>query len=282
MPSPPSRSSVATRFALIATLFMQFTGTPMHAMESPAPEDIAFESSADHSLQRYVQILPAEAKANAEPVAMIALHGHGSDRWQYIKDARGECRGARDVAAKHGMIFISPDYRVNSWMGPLGEADVVQIIAELRRKFGVKRIFLAGASMGGTAALIFTALHPDLIEGVCSENGMADMVGYDGFTEAITASYGGTKAERPAEYKKRSAESHPRAFTMPVAITVGGKDTIVPPPSVRRLAAAITKINPRVLLIDREATGHETSYADTVEALEFVIRSADERKPAKH
>ena len=27
---------------------------------------------------------------------LIALHGHGSDRWQYATDGRGECAGARD------------------------------------------------------------------------------------------------------------------------------------------------------------------------------------------
>ena len=32
-------------------------------------------------------------------IFLIALHGHGSDRWQYIKDPRDECRVARDVAA---------------------------------------------------------------------------------------------------------------------------------------------------------------------------------------
>ena len=59
---------------------------------------------------------------------MLAFHGHGSDRWQFIKDARGECRGVRDVAARFGLILISPDYRAKtSWMGPKAEADVLQI-----------------------------------------------------------------------------------------------------------------------------------------------------------
>jgi len=58
---------------------------------------------------------------------MIAFHGHGSNRWQYVKDERGECKGARDVALKNNMIFVSPDYRAKtSWMGPKAEADVVR------------------------------------------------------------------------------------------------------------------------------------------------------------
>ncbi|MEK7412207.1 MAG: alpha/beta fold hydrolase [Planctomycetota bacterium] len=239
-----------------------------------APEDIDFTSTLDGTVQKYVRILPPGYKVGDQRDALICLHGHGSDRWQYIKLPRGETKGARDTAAKYGMILVSPDYRTNSWMGPKGEADVLQIISDLRSKQGVKRIFLTGGSMGGTSVLIFTILHPELIAGVASLNGMANMVEYDKFSEAIVPSYGGTKAEKPDEYKKRSAELFPHKFTMPVAITAGGKDTAVPPQSVLRLGDALKKINQHVLVINRETTGHSTNYEDTVAAIEFVIKAA--------
>jgi predicted esterase len=63
---------------------------------------------------------------------------------------------------------------------------------------------------------------------------------------------------------------------MPVALTVGGQDTIVPPGSVRRLARKISDLHHKyVLMIDDEAGGHATGYDETVTALEFVIRSAE-------
>jgi len=143
------------------------------------PQDIAFVSRLDGSEQRYVELLPPEFDAMQPRDVVIALHGHGSDRWQFIKDARGECRGLRDVAAEQGVIVVAPDYRARtSWMGPEAEADVVQIIAELKQRRSIDRVFMAGGSMGGTAALIFAALHPDLIAGVCSLNGTANMLEY--------------------------------------------------------------------------------------------------------
>lgn len=239
------------------------------------PQDIAFTAKLDRSEQRYVELLPDAYDATQPCDAVIALHGHGSDRWQFIKDARGECRGVRDVAAERGLILVSPDYRATtSWMGPQAEADVVQMIDELKRRHAIDRVFLVGGSMGGASALIFAALHPDLIAGVCSLNGTANMLEYDQFQEAISASYGGTKTESPQEYKKRSPELFPERFAMPVAVATGGQDTIVPPHSVLRLAKKLKQNGRQVLCIHREEGGHETNYEDTRAAMEFILREA--------
>ena len=133
--------------------------------------------------------------------------------------------------------------------------------------------------MGGTSVLIFAALHPDLVAGVSSLNGMANMIEFTGFPDAVAASYGGDKKQKAMEYRKRSPDLVPDRFTMPVALAVGGKDTTVPPDSVRRLAAKLEKQNKtRVLMIDRPGGGHETNYEDTVKTLEFILKAADEKK----
>jgi len=239
------------------------------------PKDIAFTATVDGSEQRYVRMLPENFDPAKEHHVLIALHGHGSDRQQCVASPYQEFAAARDAAAKYEMIYISPDYRATtSWMGPKAEADLVQIIADLRKQYTIGKVFLTGASMGGSASLTFTALHPDLIAGVCSQNGTANHVEYQGFQDAIAASFGGGKSAVPLEYKKRSAEYWPEAFTMPVAIAAGGKDTSVPPQSVLRLANVLKEKKRPVLLIYRENGGHSTDHADTTAGLEFVIRSA--------
>ena len=239
------------------------------------PQDIAFTAKADGSEQRYVELLPPGFNAADTHDVLLAFHGHGSDRWQFIRDARGECRGSRDMATRFGMIFVSPDYRAKtSWMGPMGEADTVQIIAELRQRHKVGRVFLVGGSMGGTAVLTFAALHPELVSGVCSLNGTANHLEYDKFQDAIAASFGGTKAQVPEEYRKRSAELWPEKFTMPTAFTTGGQDTAVPPQSVLRLAEKLKQAGRKTLLLHRENGGHATTYEDTCAAVEFVLTEA--------
>jgi pimeloyl-ACP methyl ester carboxylesterase len=238
-----------------------------------APRDLEFRSAADDSAQRYVELLPEPFDPAGEAHLLVVLHGHGSDRWQYVRQDRGECRGARDVALKHGMILLSPDYRApDSWMGPAAEADLVQLLREVRKRHRIGQVVLGGGSMGGTSALIFAALHPELIDGVVSQNGTANMVEYDRFQDSIQRWYGGTKQERPDEYRKRSPELAAARLTMPIALTTGGQDTLVPPASVLRLARQLEASQAAVLLLHRETGGHATDYDDTVRAYEFVVQ----------
>jgi len=243
--------------------------------QSAEPREIVFKANIDGSDQRYVELLPPGFNSGEMHDVVLAFHGHGADRWQFIKDARGECRGVRDVAAQFGMIVVSPDYRAKtSWMGPNAEADVIQIITMLKQRHKIGRVFLAGGSMGGTAVLTFTAMHPKLVAGFCSLNGTANLIEYDEFQDAISTSFGGTKTEVPDEYKKRSAELWPERFTMPMAITTGGKDGIVPPQSVLRLVDKLKQSGRQVLSIHRENGGHSTNYEDTCKAIEFILQKA--------
>lgn len=244
------------------------------------PRDIAFTAAVDGTVQHYVELLPVGFDPAQEHHVLVALHGHGSDRWQYVRDNRDETRGVRDVAARWNMIFLSPDYRARtSWMGPKAEADLLQILAEIGHRHKVGKIFLAGGSMGGSSALTFAALHPDLVAGVSSQNGTANHLEYENFQDAIRESFGGSKRDIPLEYKRRSAEYWPERLTMPIAFTTGGRDTSVPPHSVLRLAGILQKLGRKVLLIHREETGHTTNYADTTAALEFVLEAALGRPP---
>jgi len=237
--------------------------------------DVTFVAQVDGTEQKYVLMLPEGfAPADAHDI-LIALHGHGADRWQFVKDPRDECRAARDVAAAHNMIYVSPDYRApTSWMGPKAEADLVQIIDELEAQYRVSRVFLCGGSMGGTASLIFGVRHPERIDGIASMNGTANLIEYAHFQEAIQESYGGTKTQVPDEYRKRSAELWPERLTMPLGITASGQDTSVPPDSVLRLGKALETINRNVFVIHREELGHITAYDNATAILEFVITRA--------
>lgn len=108
----------------------------VNAQEFQSPLDIAFTSKLDGTEQRYVVLLPDNFRSDAPHDLLIALHGHGSDRWQFVNDGRPECRGTRDMAAQRNMIYISPDYRAStSWMGPAAEADMLQMLDELHGRW---------------------------------------------------------------------------------------------------------------------------------------------------
>jgi len=234
--------------------------------------DVSFNAEIDSSEQHYVEIFPVAFDANTEHDLIIGLHGHGSDRWQFATDTRSECSAYRQFAAKYNMIAVSPDYRAKtSWMGPKAEADIVQIIRDLKVKFKIGRIFIVGASMGGTSALTFAVLHSNLLNGVTSMNGHANHLEYENFQDAITESYGGTKVQVLQEYKKRSAEYWPEKLNIPIAFTVSGNDKSVPPGSAIRLADVLKKIKQKVMIINRPDAGHSTNFEDAMIAFEFMI-----------
>ena len=67
------------------------------ALGAVEPRDVAFVAAHDQSEQRYVLMLP-EAFEPARPHdLLICLHGHGSDRWQFAREDRGETRAAREI-----------------------------------------------------------------------------------------------------------------------------------------------------------------------------------------
>jgi pimeloyl-ACP methyl ester carboxylesterase len=239
---------------------------------APVMLDVAFTADCDGTTQRYVVVLPEGFDEKKPHHVLVALHGHGSDRWQFPKNFTDGCTTVQDAAARHNMIMVSPDYRAKtSWMGPKAEADVVQILAEVRKEYQVGKLILTGGSMGGASALTFAALHPELVDGVFSMNGTANHLEYENFQDAIRASFGGTKEEIPEEYKKRSAEYWPERFTMPVGITASGKDTLVPPESVTRLAGTLERLGRDVVFLYDADEGHITKYENATKVLEAII-----------
>ena len=238
-------------------------------------EDVTFTADCDGTTQRYVRMLPKGFRPEEKHHVLIALHGHGSDRWQFAEGTTPTGVAARNAAAGRGMILILPDYRARtSWMGPKAEADVCQIIGCIKEEYVVDKVILCGGSMGGSSALTFAAIHPQLVDGVAAMNGTANHLEYEKFQDAIAASFGGTKSEIPAEYKKRSAEYWPERLTMPVGITASGKDAVVPPQSVLRLAGILEKMDRPVMLIYRKDMGHTSKPEDAQRVIEYVTAQA--------
>jgi len=271
--------SMRTTINIVTCVIGMCIAETVAAQAFQAAEDVRFISRLDDSEQHYVILQPEQFDENTSHDVMIALHGHGSDRWQFVTNTRPECQGTRDMALRRNLIFVSPDYRAKtSWMGPAAEADLLQILDELRKRFEIRDVIISGGSMGGTSALAFAAMHPDRIDGVVALNGTANMVEYPNFAEAIAESYGGTKTEKPDVYRQRSAELFAERLTMPLAATTGGKDQLVPPDSTLRLVASLKKHRSPVISIHRPDAGHGTNYDDTISAFQFVFDQLD----AKH
>ncbi len=243
--------------------------------------DHVFVSDFDGSEERYVLLLPESLASPEGAPLLVMLHGHGSDRWQCIRQDRDECRAIRDMAQRFGLVLLLPDYRAaTSWMGPAAEADLRQILDEWKERHHPEKVILAGGSMGAASALTFSALHPDLVQGVMAMNGIANHVEYTGFQDAIAESFGGNKDAVPEEYIRRSAELQAASLRMPVALTAGARDPVTPPDSIVRLAEKLRSQGTDTLLLLNPEGGHDTNYADACEALGWLFEKTGLCAPA--
>jgi poly(3-hydroxybutyrate) depolymerase len=138
------RADLQHRIILVHLGFMVFTlaclaacvASVSHSQEASSfiVSEESLTAVIDGSVQEYVLLQPKGFQNSHVKTLIVALHGHGSDRWQYIREPRDECRATRDVALKHGMLLVAPDYRARtSWMGPAAESDLQQIIEDLKR-----------------------------------------------------------------------------------------------------------------------------------------------------
>jgi pimeloyl-ACP methyl ester carboxylesterase len=131
--------------------------------------------------------------------------------------------------ARRNAVYICPEYRGNSWMGPAAEADVLDILNLLTMRYPGRRLILAGGSMGGTSALIFASRNPKAVDGVialCPATDPALMFGV--FPEHFVESYGGSPEKVPQVFSDRTSRNRVDALaSLPIAIVHGSADAII-------------------------------------------------------
>ncbi len=170
---------------------------------------------------------------------VVNLHGHGS---------RGDQLFTRpDLRDRHlpffrgkGWGILTPNLRGNAWMGPAAVADLHELLAAVRSMFRVRRFLFVSGSMGGTGNLIYAARHPEDVAAVvalCPATDLAEYVGWlhshpggvrDAILSAILASYGGSPDELPVLYRAHSAMKQAFRLGMPVAVSHGLDDPLIP------------------------------------------------------
>ncbi|MHB9132983.1 MAG: alpha/beta hydrolase family protein [Armatimonadota bacterium] len=230
----------------------------------------SFTAQVDGSRQTYLLLMPPQIET-AETL-VVCFHGHGSHQEQFLTPVIYDDRLGELVrfSQARNLLYAALEYRGNSWMGPLAEADTRQVIAELREEFQPKRVVLVGGSMGGTSVLIYAALHPEGIDGVVSLCPATDTEAFyhealtgplPELSHAIQASYGGTPEEVPEEYHRRSSRRHADRLTMPLMISHGDADALIPVSHSRALVKRLTDIGAPVQYTEIPGGDHDAPIA---------------------
>jgi pimeloyl-ACP methyl ester carboxylesterase len=214
---------------------------------------------------------------------LICIHGHGSrgDQLFVRQDVRDLWLPAFRQA---GLSLATLNLRGNAWMSPAAVHDVAAVLDYLRATFGAKRFLFASGSMGGTANLIYAVCRPQDVAGLVALCPATDLAGYYAWcrartepgvlheiANAIEQNYGGPPAGRGDVYHAHSALRHAARLTMPLFLSHGDADAIIPVAEARALVQAI---GPRPTFFYEELPGghHDTPLTSMPKALIWVLR----------
>jgi len=201
-----------------------------------------YESGVD-GVQDWALLLPGK---NSH-LWIIVIHGHGAagDQLYTHRDTRER---SLPVFLKSGGGILTINLRGNSWMGPAAAVDMHALVGFLRVKYGMRKSIFCSGSMGGTCNLIYGALYPEDVSGIIARGAASDPATYFQWCRqrgkpilreiaaAIKNSYGGTPSDTPETYRKHSALLNADKLVMPVFLSHGGADTIIPVEQSRTLA----------------------------------------------
>jgi len=164
---------------------------------------------------------------------ILHFHGRGGSAERSNLHAP-EFSEFRRLAMERGYIVAVPGYGSDCWMNAEAEDITLECIRFLRQRLAIdpKRFYVLGCSMGGGAALTFSARHPEMISAICDIFGVTDFERFykAGFyNKSIGAAFGGSPDEKPEVYQERSAISHIDVLkSKPLLVIHGDKDDCVP------------------------------------------------------
>jgi pimeloyl-ACP methyl ester carboxylesterase len=219
--------------------------TPMRGDAYPAGTQRITYTSALDGVDDWALFLPGDPGRNT----IVYLHGSFSHADQIFtrKDVR-DFWLTRIRSGRHNLLAVN--MRGTSYMSPAATADLTDLLDYCRAQLGCQRFVLLGGSGGASSAMAYAVLHPEKIHGVVAM-GMCDILERLNFArrsnnpvlqklaKTVFAAYGGTLEEKPDLYRARSVLAHTDRLTMPVILTMGEADPLIPVAETRKIAAAM-------------------------------------------
>lgn len=200
----------------------------------------AFDGARDWAL-----FLPGEPHRNT----IVYLHGSFANADQIF--TRQDIRGfwlSRITNGGHPLLSVN--MRGTSYMSPAATADMTDLFDHARSEFQCENFVLLGGSGGASSALAYAVLHPENVHGVIAM-GMCDILARLEFArksdntvlqelaKCVFSAYGGPPEKRPQLYQDRSVLRHLDKLSMPIVLTMGENDALIPVVETRKIASAM-------------------------------------------
>lgn len=245
---------------------------PMKIDPDPRVQQRSYRFQDTNEDLAYTLFVSSRVKKDKPAPLIVALHGFGGDS-NFI--VRGKLI---DLAEEGGYIVVGPmGYNVAGWYGSpvivmgggtevtpanlreLSEKDVLNVLDMARKEFNVDpdRTYLMGHSMGGAGTLFLA--------------------------QKYAGQWAAAAAIAPAAFMMQPVQKDILApiqqARLPLMITQGADDNVVPPTNTRTWAVAMDELNlADHRYIEMEGRDHGTIIADSMPAI-FEFFDAHRRTP---
>jgi predicted peptidase len=242
---------------------------PMTISADPRVQQLSYHFADTNEEMKYTLYVSSKVQKDKPAPLIVALHGFGGDSNFIVRDK------LVDLAEAGGYIVVGPmGYNVAGWYGSpvivmgggtevkpanlreLSEKDVMNVLDMIRKQYKIDpdRTYLMGHSMGGAGALFLA--------------------------QKYAGQWAAAAAIAPAAFMMQPTQKDILApiqkARLPLMITQGDKDNVVPPTNTRTWAAAMDELKlPDHRYVEMEGRDHGTIIADSMPAIfEFFAAHA--------
>jgi predicted peptidase len=243
---------------------------PITLEPDPRVQQKSYHFTDTNEEMKYTLYVSSKVKKDTPAPLVVALHGMGGDSNFIVRDR------LVDFAEEGGYIVVGPmGYNVVGWYGSpvivmgggavdppnlreLSEKDVMNVLEIARKEFNVdpNRTYLMGHSMGGAGTIFLAQKYVD--------------------------QWAAAAAIAPAAFMMQPTQKELLATIgkagLPLMITQGGEDNVVPTVNTRTWAEAMKELNlPNHRYVEKPDCDHGTIIADSMPDI-FAFFAAHTRK----
>lgn len=242
---------------------------PMTIAPDPRVQQKTYAFAPTGEEMKYTVFVSSKVKPGIPAPLIVALHGYGGDSNFIVRDK------LLDLAEEGGYVVVGPmGYNATGWYGSpvivlgggpvdpnlteLSELDVMTVLAITRKQFDIdlNRVYLMGHSMGGAGAIFLGQKHSEV--------------------------WAAAAAIAPAAFMMQPMQKtllgHFKDAKLPLLITQGDKDPVVPPENTRTWAKAMDEVGLEHKYIELAGRDHGNIIGDSMADI-FAFFAAHKRVP---